>query len=47
MFVPEKERKYFYDWYFRANLDENYDAYRRTFIDTEATSGILLDFRFS
>ena len=31
MFVSEKERSFFCDWYFRANLDENYDADRRFF----------------
>lgn len=31
MFVSEKERSFFCNWYFRANLDENYDADRRFF----------------
>lgn len=31
MFASEKERKFFYDWYFRAHLDENFDADRQFF----------------
>ena len=31
MFISEKERKCFSDWYFRANLNENFDADRQFF----------------
>ena len=31
MFVSKKERSFFCNWYFRAKLDENYDADRRFF----------------
>lgn len=31
MFSSQKEQQFFYDWYFRAQLDENYDADRQFF----------------
>lgn len=31
MFCSDKERDFFYSWYFRAQLDENYDSERQFF----------------
>ncbi len=31
MFSSDKERQFFCDWYYRAQLDENYDADRQFF----------------
>ena len=31
MFASEKEQKFFCDWYYRAQLDENFDSDRKFF----------------